>query len=578
MSAIGAGRPALRSAAWFDRDDEVGLEHRAAMRSAGFPIDNSGAPVIALISSISDLNPCNLPLSALVDAAREGVHAAGGIPVELPVMSLGEDLMKPTAMLYRNLLAMEVEEYLRANPIDGVVLLGSCDKTIPAELMAAASIDLPAVQIAGGFRLPGRFRGSEVGAGTDLWTYWAQRRAGTLSDQEWRGLEVALGCSRGACNVMGTAMSMAIIAEALGMSMPGSAALPTGDPRLTASARAAGRRIVELVHENITPATILTKPAFENALTVLAAVGGSTNAVVHVAAIAGRRGIELDLDTVDAVSRRTPVLADVAPIGTQHIAAFDDAGGVPALQTELGDLLDHDVTTVSRRPTEQCAPPRAGGAIRSLTDPVTDLPAFAVLRGNLAPDGALLKTAAATPDLLHHTGSAVVFDDNNDMLARIDDPNLVTTADSVLVLRGCGPRGGDGFPEWGMIPIPKHLAAQGITDMVRISDARMSGTSFGTCILHVAPDAAAGGPLALIRTGDTITIDTDRRALTVNLDADQLERRRSLLTPRVRRHHRGWPRLYDEHVLQAPQGADFDFLVPSHPADTSREDPIIGRS
>ncbi|GLZ00992.1 dihydroxy-acid dehydratase [Actinoplanes sp. NBRC 103695] len=569
----------LRSDAWFARDDEVGLEHRASLRAAGAPIvPGGGRPVIALISSISELNPCNLPLRPLVEAAREGVIAAGGVPVEIPVMSLGEDLIKPTAMLYRNLLAMEVEENLRAQPIDGVVLFGNCDKTIPAELMAAASADLPAIQVAGGYRSPGQFRGTEIGAGTDLWSAWNDRRAGRLDDAGWHDLEVALSCSRGACNVMGTAMSMAILAEALGLMLPGGATLPAGDPRLHHHAYRSGRRIVRLVHEQIVPSRILTEPAFQNALLVLAAVGGSTNATVHLAAIAGRRAIRLDLDDLDRAARRTPVIADIAPIGQQHIAAFDAAGGLPAVQAVLSGLLTPDLLTVAA--TDDLPGPAgpAKGAIRPLTDPVTDRPAFTVLHGNLAPEGAVLKTAAADPALFRHTGPAIVFDSYTDMLDRIDDPDLGATRDSVLVLRGCGPRGGDGFPEWGMIPIPRHLAAAGVTDMLRISDARMSGTSFGTCVLHVAPDAASGGPLGLVRTGDLITIDVDRRILRAHLDDEEIDRRQARLRPPPSRHRRGWPLLYDEHVMQAPAGADFDFLVPRDSAAQTWEEPVIGRS
>jgi dihydroxy-acid dehydratase len=575
---------ALRSARWFARDDEVGLEHRAAMRASGLPVSAAGGlPVIALVSSISDLNPCNQPLREQVEATRQAVTAAGGIPVELPVMSLGEDLMKPTAMLYRNLLAMEVEEYLRANPVDGVVLFGNCDKTIPAELMAAASVDLPAIQVSGGFRRPGWFRGAETGAGTDLWHYWARRRAGLLTDDDWQELEVALSCSRGACNVMGTAMSMGIVAEALGLSLPGTSALPIGDRRLLAGARRAGRRIVEMVRDQLTPGRILTAHAFENAAVVLAAIGGSTNAIVHLCAIAGRRGIRLDLDVFDRAARRAPVLADIAPIGRHHIAAFAAAGGVPALRSRLGDLLHADVLTAGRPDPSTPAPDAPEGSpaaegIRPRRVPVTGLPAFVVLRGTLAPDGAVLKTAAADPALFRHSGTAVVFDDYERMLTDIDDPGLGITADSVLVLRGCGPRGGDGFPEWGMIPIPRHLAAAGVTDLVRISDARMSGTSFGTCVLHVAPDAAAGGPLALVRTGDRITLDVGRRTLDLDVEPPELHRRRRAWRPRPPRHRRGWSRFYQQHVLQAPRGADLDFLSAADPAEAVREEPVIGRS
>ncbi|QJU55286.1 dihydroxy-acid dehydratase [Herbiconiux sp. KACC 21604] len=569
----------LRSSAWFSRDDEVGLEHRAAMRSAGHPVEAGAArPVIGLMSSINGFNPCNLPLRRLVDAARAGVEAAGGTAVELPVMSLGEDLMKPTAMLYRNLLAMEVEEYIRSQPVDGVVLFGNCDKTVPAQLMAAASADVPAIQVTGGFRSPGRFRGAEVGAGTDLWAYWSERRAGQLDDEGWNGLEVALSCSQGACNVMGTAMTMGILAETLGMMLPGSSVLPSDDPRLAELATLAGRRIVDLVAQQQRPRDILTEAAFDNALLVLAACGGSTNALVHLSAIAGRRGIRLSPDRLAVASAQTPVLVDVAPIGSSHIAAFSAAGGVPALLRELAPLLRRDVVSVGEAALGATVDSAASQVIRSLHDPVTDVPAFAVVHGNIAPDGALIKTAAASPALLNHVGTAIVFDGYEDMLARIDDPELGATAGSVLILRNCGPRAGDGFPEWGMIPVPKHLAEAGVTDMVRLSDARMSGTSFGTCVLHIAPDAASGGPLALLRTGDVIELDAAGGRIHARVDAVQFDRRRALWTKPTSRHRRGWPRLFDEHVLQAPEGCDFDFLVPEDDAALEWQEPTVGRS
>lgn len=540
------------------------------MRSAGHPVDATDRrPVIGVLNSVSDLNPCNLPLRRLAGEVSAGIEAAGGIAVELATMSLGEDLMKPTAMLYRNLMAMEVEETIRANPLDGVVLLGNCDKTLPAQLMGAASANVPALQISGGYRRPGLFRGQEVGAGTDLWRYWDDRRAGRLGDDDWRCLEAALGCSQGACNVMGTALTMSMMSEVLGMMLPGAGTLPHDDPRLDAKARESGSRIVELVRQDIRPEHILTPEAFRWALQALAAIGGSTNAIIHLCAIAGRRRLDLALDDFDAAAREAPVLADVAPIGRHNIAAFDAAGGIQAILRELDATAD---------PVVSSAGTPHSGVIRSRSNPVTDLPAFTVLRGNLAPDGAVLKTAAARADLTTHTGPALVFRGYDDMLARIDDPELPVSAESVLILTGCGPSGGDGFPEWGMIPIPKKLAAQGIDDMVRISDARMSGTSFGTCVLHVAPEAAAGGPLGAVEDGDTVTIDIVERRLEVDLPPEVIAARLSNRPHPPTRHHRGWPALYQRHVLQAPQGADLDFLVPDTDEHVTFVEPIVGRS
>ncbi|WP_024934842.1 dihydroxy-acid dehydratase [Actinomadura welshii] len=559
----------LRSSRWFARDDEVGLEHRAAMRAAGRPVSrHEDRPVIGILNSTSDLNPCNLPLRGLATAVRSAVETAGGIAVELPTISLGEDLMKPTAMLYRNLMAMEVEETIRAHPLDGVVLLGNCDKTIPAQLMGAASANLPALQLSGGYRRTGRFHGAEVGAGTDLWKYWEERRNGRIDDRDWQGLEAALGCSQGACNVMGTALTMSMMAEVLGMMVPGASTLPFDDPRLEAKAGETGSLIVEMVRRGAAPDQVLTPDSFRNALMALAAVGGSTNAVIHLCALAGRRMIPLGLEEFDKAAAATPVLADVAPIGRHTIAAFDRAGGIQAV---LANLRRHR----SGLPGDGAQGDRA---IRTVDDPVTDSPALVVLRGNLAPDGAVLKTAAASRRLVRHTGPAVVFHGHADMMRRIDDPGLGATADSVLVLTGCGPRGGDGFPEWGMIPIPRRLAAEGVTDMVRVSDARMSGTSFGTCVLHVAPEAAAGGPLAAVRDGDIVTLDVSRRLLEVDLPPEVVAERIAAREPQPIRHHRGWPALYQEHVLQAPEGADFDFLVPRTAEALPFVDPVVGRS
>jgi len=570
----------LRSQRWFLGDDDVGLEHRAAMRATGVEIHaGDDRPVIGILNSFSELNPCNMPLRGLAASVKQGVWAAGGVAVEVPTMSLGEDLMKPTAMLYRNLMAMEVEETLRSHPLDGIVLLGNCDKTVPAQLMGAASANLPTIVVTGGYRRPGLFRGTQVGAGTDLWKFWDERRAGRLGDDEWRGLEAAMGCTQGACNVMGTAMTMAILVETLGLMLPGSSTLPFDDTRLGAAAADSGRTIVQLVRDDVRPSDILTAAAFGNAMRALAAVGGSTNAIVHLCAIAGRRGIALPLASFDEAAAQVPLLVDVAPVGRQHIAAFDAAGGVPTLLAQLDRVLDHDVITVHGRlvPAETMHP-APDSAIRSFDDPVGPVAGLAVLRGTLAPDGAVLKAAAASPQLLRHTGPAVVFHNYADMLARVDDPDLPVTPDSVLVLRGCGPRGGDGFPEWGMIPIPKKLASAGVTDMVRISDARMSGTSYGTCILHVAPDSAGGGPLGLVADGDLIWLDAATRRLDLVVADDELDRRRAQLAPQPRRHLRGWPALYDRHVLQAPEGADFDFLRPASPDELVFVEPVVGRS
>jgi len=567
----------LRSARWFQRDDDVGLEHRAALRAAGVDMrTGDDRPVIGVLNSASDINPCNMPLRALAVAVKQGVQAAGGIALEIPTISLGEDLMKPTTMLYRNLMAIEIEETIRAYPLDGVVLLGNCDKTIPAQLMGAASADVPSIALAGGYRRPGNFRGAEVGAGTDLWKFWDERRAGRLGDADWQQLEAALGCTQGACNVMGTAMTMAILTEALGLMLPGAGTLPFDDNRLTTAAVETGHRAVELVRADVRPSAVLTRAAFSNALVVLAATGGSTNAIVHLCAIAGRRAITLDLADFDAAARAVPVLVDVAPVGRGHIADYDAAGGTPALLVELAEHLDRDVVTVNDgAPTRQ---PPHGWAIRPLIAPVSPAAGLAVLRGSLAPDGAVMKTAAASSRLLEHTGPAVVFDGYGDMLARVDDPNLDVTSESVLVLRGCGPRGGDGFPEWGMIPIPKKLAREGVTDLVRISDARMSGTSYGTCILHVAPEAAVGGPLALVRDGDLVHLDVARRQLDLLLDGDERARRQTAWAPTPSRHLRGWPALFDRHVMQAPDGADFDFLRPAGPQELTFIEPVVGRS
>ncbi|MEV7777553.1 dihydroxy-acid dehydratase [Kitasatospora sp. NPDC088351] len=569
----------MRSRAWFAGDDEVAVLHRVAMRSAGIELAaDDHRPVIGIADSASDLNPCNLPLAGLVDAVRRGITEAGGIPLRFPVMSLGEDLMKPTAMLYRNLLAMEVEETLRANPLDGVVLLANCDKTVPGALMGAASADLPAVLVTGGARQPAVFRGRRLGTGTDLWRLWEDHRTGRLSDDAWTEVERCLSCGLGACNTMGTASTMAVLTETLGLALPGSATVPAGDRAAETFAEQAGRRAVELVREGTTPSRILTRTAFRNAITVLNAVGGSSNAIIHLSALAGR--LALDLAPEDFARPDVPVLVDVAPSGAGLVQDLHAAGGVPALVRELGGLLGQDAPTVAGTTLGAAAAgaPGPSGVLRPLADPLRRGGAFAVVRGSLAPDGAVIKISAAGPELLVHRGPALVFTSYQEMRARIDDPDLDVTADTVLVLTGCGPVGVPGMPEWGMVPIPAKLAARGVTDMVRVTDGRMSGTSFGTVFLHVAPEAAVGGPLALVRTGDTVVVDVPAGRLDLDVPAAELARRRAAWSPPPSPHLRGWPALYQKHVTQASQGCDFDFLRAPIGAHLGMVPPVIGRS
>jgi dihydroxyacid dehydratase/phosphogluconate dehydratase len=481
------------------------------------------------------------------------VLAAGGLPLEFPVMSLSEDLMKPTAMLYRNLLAIEVEETIRSQPLDGIVALGNCDKTVPAYLMALASADIPALIVTGGFRAVSSFRGERLGSGTALWRLYDSRRAGTLSAAEWARLETCLGRGLGACNTMGTASTMAIMAETLGMTMPGSAVLASGDAAQVSLAEEAGWRIVSLVLDGVRPSAFLTASGFEKAMIVLAAVGGSTNAIIHLCAVAGRRGLSLPLREFAAVSARMPVILDIAPVGTGLMDDLARAGGVPAVLTALAG-----------------GPPR--WPLVSPDEPVTELPAFMVVRGDLAPDGAVIKAAAASPALLRHRGPAVVFHSYQEMRARVDDPLLEVTADSVLVLAGCGPAG-MAMPEWGNIPVPAKLLSHGVTDMLRITDGRMSGTGFGTVVLHVAPESAVGGPLSRLRDGDMVTLDAYAGSLSVSADLSA----REPVLPSVG-DARGWPVLHRMHVLQAPEGCDYDFLAVRTPDQLTFMEPIIGRS
>ncbi|WP_053740650.1 IlvD/Edd family dehydratase [Streptomyces sp. NRRL WC-3618] len=566
----------LRSAQWYEGQGRNAYIHRAWMRR-GAPDDAfTGRPQIAIANTASDLTPCNAHLNEVAASVRNGVYEAGGIPLDLPVVSLGETQVRPTAMLWRNMAAMATEEMLRANPIDGVVLLGGCDKTIPSLLMAAASVDLPAVVVPGGPMLTGTFRGTPLGCGTDVWRLSEEVRAGTLSQEQFTRSESAMIRSRGHCNTMGTASTMALVAEALGTVVPGVAGTPAPDSRLLEAAHGTGGLAVDMVAADRRPATFLTQASFHNAIVALAAIGGSTNAVVHLLAIAGRLGVPLSLDDFDRIGSRVPVLVDLQPAGRFLMEDFHRAGGLSAVLREVRDLLDPDALTVTGQPLVDHlddAPIWDAEVIRTRAKPLVAEGGIAVLRGNIAPDGALVKPAAASPHLLRHRGRAVVFDSIEDFHARIDDPDLDVDADSVLVLRGCGPKGYPGMPEVSNMPLPKKLLEQGVRDMVRVCDGRMSGTAYGTVVLHVAPEAAAGGPLALVRTGDVIDLDVAARRLDVDVPADELARRtpnQATLTG-FANPRRGWERLYVDHVQQADTGADLDFLIGSSGSEVSRE-------
>jgi dihydroxy-acid dehydratase len=567
----------LRSDDWYAGATRDAYIHRAWMRR-GNPSDalDGTRPQIAIANTASDLTPCNAHLGEVAEHVKNGIWEAGGVPYELPVMSLGETQVRPTAMLWRNLAAMQMEEMFRANPVDGLVLLGGCDKTIPALLMAAASVDLPAIVVPGGPMLTGHFRGEALGCGTDVWRLSEEARAGRITNGQFQASEQSMIRGKGHCNTMGTASTMAVVAEALGMTLPGFAGTPAADARLLSLAHETGRRIVAMVGEDLKPSDVMVRESFLNAIIAIAAVGGSTNAVVHLLAIAGRLGVELTLDDFDAAGSGVPVLANLQPSGEFLMDDLFRAGGVLAVLSQLAQSFHPAPITVTGAPfvaglTDRPVYDRA--VIRDAADPLMADAGIAVLRGNLAPRGAIVKPAAATPELLQHTGPAVVFDSIEDFHARIDDPGLEVAADSVLVLRGCGPKGYPGMPEVGNMPLPRKLLEQGVRDMVRISDARMSGTAYGTVILHVAPEAAAGGPLALVRSGDIITVDLAGRALTLEVPDDELEARSQSPASEAAYANpaRGWERLYIDHVQQADTGADLDFLIGSSGARVSRE-------
>ena len=566
----------LRSSEWYGGRDRNAYIHRAWMRRGTPDSAFEGRPQIAIANTASDLTPCNAHMDDLARSVANGVWEAGGIPLNLPVVSLGETLVKPTAMLWRNMAAMAAEELFRANPIDGLVLLGGCDKTTPSLLMAAASVDLPAVVLPGGPMLTGTFQGVVLNSATDVWRLSEEVRAGTLPEHQFLESESCLIRSRGHCNSMGTASTMGLLAEILGMTLPGTAGLPAPDNRLRRAAHETGRLAVEMVSEDRRPSTILSAASFHNAIVGLAAIGGSSNAVVHLLAIAGRLGIPLALDDFDRIGARVPLIVDLQPAGRFLMDDLHRAGGLLAALREVADLLDRSALTVTGRSLVEYLEPAVvwdREVIRSRSEPVQEDAGIVVLRGNLAPDGAIIKPAAATPSLLQHRGRALVFDSIEDFHARVDDPDLDVDKDTVMVLRGCGPKGYPGMPEVSNLPLPEKLLAEGIRDMVRICDGRMSGTAYGTVVLHVAPEAAAGGPLALVQTGDWIELDVANRRLTLDVPPDELAARSpsAEAAAAYAKPTRGWERLYIDHVLQADRGADLDFLVGSSGSTVTRE-------
>jgi dihydroxy-acid dehydratase len=559
----------LRSHRWFGQQTMRNFNHRSRMAQLGYTsADYAGKPVIAILNTWSEINPCHSHFKQRVDEVKRGVLQAGGFPLELPALSIAEPFVKPSPLMYRNLLAMETEELLRSYPADGCVLMGGCDKTTPALLMGAISMNLPAIFMPAGPMLRGDWRGQFLGSGSDVWKYWAEKRAGNLTEEEWQEIENGIARAPGHCMTMGTASTMTSAAEALGFTLSGAASIPAADSRHARMASATGRRIVDMVWDDLKPRDFLTAASFDNAITAVLALGGSTNALVHLIALARRAGVELGLDRFDALARDTPLIADVRPAGRYLMEDFYYAGGLRALLATVADLLALDCMTVTGRTLGA----EIAGAqtwnrevIRPRERPLVPHSSLAVLKGNLAPGGAVIKPAAAEPRLLQHSGPAVVFRDYNDMAARIDDPALPVSADSVLVLQNAGPQGAPGMPEWGQLPIPKKLLEQGVRDMLRISDARMSGTSYGACVLHVAPESFVGGPLALVRDGDLIGVDVPARTLELRVPAAELDRRRAQWKAPSPRFARGFGALYQQHIRQANEGCDFDFLEGTAP-------------
>ena len=559
----------LRSRRWFGGEDVRAFGHRSRAKQMGYALEDfAGKPVIGIINTWSDLTTCHSHFRTRADEVKRGVWQAGGFPVELPAMPVNETFMKPSPMMYRNFLAMETEELLRSQPIDGVVLMGGCDKTTPGLLMGAISMNLPAIYLPAGPMLRGNWNGQVLGSGTDVWKYWDEKRAGRITDCEWSEMEDGIARSPGHCMTMGTASTMTSIAETLGLTLPGASSIPAVDANHSRMASACGRRIVEMVWEDLKPGDILNVAAFENAITADMAIGGSTNAIIHLVALAGRAGINLDLRRFDEISQHTPMLANLRPSGQYLMEDFYYAGGLRALLRQIRDWLDLDCLTASGTTLGQnlqAARVSNSEVIRPINNPVSDKGGTAILYGNLAPNGAVIKPTAAEPRLLRHIGPAVVFKDYADMLCRIDDDDLAVDQNSVLVLQNAGPQGGPGMPEWGMLPIPKKLLAQGVRDMVRISDARMSGTAYGACVLHISPESFVGGPLAFVREGDLIELDVATRKLELRVDDEELSKRGAQWQPPPPRYERGFGALYVRHVTQADRGCDFDFLQAGAP-------------
>ncbi len=555
----------LRSARYFEPDDFRSFGHRSRMSQMGYaPEEYRGKPVIAIINTWSDLNQCHAHFRQRAEDVKRGILQAGGFPVELPAISLSESKVKPTTMLYRNFLAMETEELIRSHPVDGAVLMGGCDKTTPGLLLGATSAGVPAIFVPAGPMLRGNWHGKVLGSGSDAFKYWDERRAGNISDKDWSEMEVGIARSYGVCMTMGTASTMTALADTLGMTLPGASSIPAADSNHIRMATATGRRIVEMVWEGLTPEKIQTEAAFRNVINVAMAMGCSTNAVIHVVAMARRAGHAIGLEDFDAASRKVPVIANVRPSGDTYLMEdFYYAGGLLGLLTRLTPFLDLDQINASGKSWRESlvgAEIYNDDVIRPLDNPIYAEGAIALLKGNLAPRGCVMKPSAASPKLLTHSGPALVFDDYPMLKANIDRDDLEVTADTVLVLRNSGPLGGPGMPEWGMLPIPKKLVKQGVRDMVRISDARMSGTSYGACILHVSPESYVGGPLALVKTGDIITIDVPNRSISMEVSDEELARRKAALKPEPARYERGYGWMFSRHIGQADEGCDFDFL------------------
>jgi len=559
----------LRSHRWLGVTDLRSFGHRSRLRQVGYDTaDWAGKPVIGIINTWSEINPCHVHLRQRAEEVKRGVLQAGGFPIELPAMSLAEVMVKPTTMLYRNFLAMETEELLRSHPIDGAVLLGGCDKTSPALVMGAASMGLPTIYVPAGPMLRGNWAGKQLGSGSDVWKYWDEKRAGNITEAEWDEIENGIARSFGTCMTMGTAATMMAICEAMGLALPGASSIPAADSNHPRMATACGRRIVDMVWEDLTTDQILTRAAFENCIKVHMAMGGSTNAIIHVIAMAKRAGVDVTLADFDKLSREVPVIANVRPSGKYLMEDFFYAGGIRALMTELKDLLDLSCMTVTGKTLGENiagAKVHLPDVIHPVSNPVSSEPATGVLFGNLAPRGAVIKPSAVEKRLLKHRGPALVFEDYNDMAAQIDREDLDVTADHVLVLKNSGPKGGPGMPEWGMMPIPTKLVKQGVRDMLRVSDARMSGTSYGACVLHVSPESYVGGPLALVQTGDPIEVDVAARTINLAISDEEFARRKAAWVPPPPRYERGYGAMFSAHIGQADQGCDFDFLAAQAP-------------